>query len=198
MHDNLGQVLGFINLQAQGIRQELRNSGIEIAAHSINKLVDATQAAHNEIREYIHNVRNMDSLEKDLITVLEKDIIGFEEQTGIFVERDIPIGFTGEELEPSVLPNILNIVREALNNIRKHALASHVKITFLLTDEQLRVNIEDNGKGFEISQNANCTKNKFGLSIMRERASEIGAQIDIKSVVGKGSQVIFSVPIRKG
>lgn len=198
MHDNLGQVLGFINLQAQGIRQELRNSGIEIAAHSIDKLVDASQSAHDEIREYIHNVRNMDSLEKDLITVLEKDIIGFEEQTGITVEWDNPIGFTGEKLEPSVLLNILNIVREALNNVRKHAQASHVRITFLIVTEQLCITIEDNGKGFKTIQSANCSKNKFGLSIMKERASEIGGHLEIKSIVGKGSKVICCVPFRKG
>lgn len=197
MHDNLGQVLGFINLQAQGIRQEFRNSGIEIAAHSIDKLVDASQSAHNEIREYIHNMRNMDSLEKDLITVLEKDIRGFEEQTGITVELDNPIGFMGERLEPNILINLLNIVKEALNNVRKHAEASYVKVSFLVGPEQLCITVEDNGKGFETDQCANASTNKFGLSIMKERALEIGGQVDIKSIAGEGSKVICCVPFRK-
>lgn len=198
MHDNLGQVLGFINLQAQGIKQELINSGVEIAAGSIDKLVEVTQSAHNEIREYIRNTRNIDSSEKNLITALEKNISDFEEQTGICVEHKIPIGFDGEEFETNVMANMLNIIREALNNIRKHAQASQVKISFLPGREELSITIEDNGKGFQIHQNPNVEKNKFGLNIMRERAAEIGAEIYIESDLGKGSRITFCVPVRKG
>lgn len=198
MHDNLGQVLGFINLQAQGVRQELKNSGIEIAGRSIDKLVDATQSAHKEIREYIINARNMDFLEKDLVSALRKNIIAFREQTGIAVREDIPIGFTGEELEPGVVLNILNIVKEALNNVRKHAQASHIKIGFSVVEEQLYITIEDNGRGFENIQNTDSRKNKFGLNIMKERASEMGGQLDINSVLGEGCRISLHVPLRKG
>lgn len=198
MHDNLGQVLGFINLQAQGIRQELMNSGVEIAAGSIDKLVEVTQSAHNEIREYIHNTRNIEASGKNLITALEKNITDFEEQTGICVEHKIPIGFDGEEFEANVMTNVVNIVREALNNIRKHSQASQAKISFLPGREELSITIEDNGKGFLPQQNPDTEKNKFGLNIMRERAAEIGAQIYIESALGKGSRVTLCVPVRKG
>ena len=152
MHDNLGQVLGFINLQAQGIRQELMNAGVETASLKLDKLVNVAQSAHQEIREYIHNVRNAASMEKDFITALKKDIMGFEEQAGIYAELDMPIGFTGEELEPNVQLHILNIVKETLNNVRKHAKADHVKISFSLAQEQLCIATEDDGKGFDIIQ----------------------------------------------
>lgn len=198
MHDNLGQVLGFINLQAQGIRQELINAGVEIAAYKLDKLVDVTQSAHHEIREYIRNARSAATMEKGFIPALAKDIINFEEQTGLRVKPDIPIGFTGEELEPNVQLNILNIVKEALNNVRKHAEADHVEISFSLAQEQLCATIEDNGKGFDIIKDDKGTHTKFGLDIMRERALEIGAQLDIESVAGKGSRISFCVPIKKG
>lgn len=198
MHDNLGQVLGFINLQAQGIRQELINAGVGSVLPKLEKLVDVTQSAHNEIREYIHNVRNAAFMEKDFITALTKDILSFEEQAGLKVKLDIPTGFTGEELKPNIRFNILNIVKEALNNIRKHAKANNVRISFSVAQEQLCTTIEDDGKGFDITQQDNGTKNKFGINIMRERALEIGAQIDIKSSAGKGSLVVFCVPIEEG
>ena len=86
MHDNLGQVLGFINLQAQGIRQELMNAGIETVSYKLDKLVDITQSAHTEMREYIRNVRSPVYMEKDFITTLKKDIFSFEEQTGLNVK----------------------------------------------------------------------------------------------------------------
>jgi PAS domain S-box-containing protein len=198
MHDNLGQVLGFINLQAQGIRQELVKSGIEVVSHKIDKLVDVTQSAHNEMREYIRNVRNATSMEMDFIVSLEKDIENFKNQTGVRVKLDIPIGFGGEELEANIWINILNIVKEALNNVGKHAEAEQVKISFSLTSEQLCATIEDDGKGFDIAQNDKGVNSKFGLNIMRERAAEIGALIDIESVAGKGSRIDFFLPLKKG
>ncbi|GAB6174398.1 hypothetical protein JCM15765_38760 [Paradesulfitobacterium aromaticivorans] len=197
MHDNLGQVLGFINLQAQGIRQELMNAGVEIASPKLNKLVEATQSAHNEIREYIRNARSTASMEMDFMTALTKDILSFEEQTGLKVRLDIPLGFAGEEVKPNLRFNILNILKEALNNIRKHAEAANVRISFSLAREQLCATVEDDGKGFDMELHDNTNKTKFGLKIMRERASEIGAQIDIKSIIGKGSRIDLFVPIKE-
>ena len=198
MHDNLGQVLGFINLQAQGIRQELINEGVGIVSNKLDKLVAVTQSAHDEIREYIRNARSATTVEKGFITALEKDITNFEEQTGLKVKVEIPTEFTGDELEPNVRINILNIVKEALNNVRKHAEADNVGISFSLTQEQLCATIEDDGKGFEFDKYDKCTKNKYGLNIMQERASEIGAQIDIESAEGKGSRIAMRIPMKKG
>jgi len=198
MHDNLGQVLGFINLQSQGIRQELMNAGVEIAAHKLDKLVDAAQSAHHEIREYIRKARSAAAMEKGFIPALAKDIVNFEEQTGLRVKPEIPTGFTGEELEPNVQLNILNIIKEALNNVRKHAQADHVKISVSLVQEQLCATIEDDGNGFDINMYNHGTYTKFGLDIMRERALAIGAQLDIESAAGKGSRIALRVPIRKG
>ena len=198
MHDNLGQVLGFINLQAQGIRQEIVSSGVEIAVGSIDKLIEVTQSAHNEIREYIRNIRNINSMEKNLFIAIEKYITDFRVQTGIYVEHNIPIGFDGEGFEINVMVNLLNIVKEALNNIRKHAQATQVKIYYYLHGGHLSIIIEDNGKGFEADASPNSEGNKFGLNIMRERAAEIGAEIYIESVIGKGSRVTLRVPVRKG
>ena len=81
MHDNLGQMLGFINLQAQGIRKELANAGVENVSLKLSKLVDVTQSAHTEIRQYIREVRSSAILEKDFIAALKMVISNFQEQT---------------------------------------------------------------------------------------------------------------------
>jgi PAS domain S-box-containing protein len=197
MHDNLGQVLGFINLQAQGIRQELANAGVGITSKKLDKLVAVSQSAHNEIREYILNARNLASTETDFISALTREILIFEEQAEWKVKLDIPMGFTGEELEPNAKVNILNIVKEALNNISKHAEALNVRISVAFEQEQLCAAIEDDGKGFDVIQCNITDRSKFGLNIMRERAVAIGAQIDIESVVGQGSRIALRVPLEE-
>ncbi|OPX88257.1 histidine kinase N-terminal 7TM domain-containing protein [Pelotomaculum sp. PtaB.Bin117] len=198
LHDNLGQVLGFINFQAEGIRQELLNAEVEIAATELGKLVEVTQAAHNEIRKYIRQARNAESIDENFVAALSKDISGFEKQTGLRVKLNIPFGFTGEGLKPQVRINVLNIVKEALNNVRKHAGAGKVKVSFALAREQLCVAVEDDGKGFDIQKPVKDMRNKFGLNIMRERALEIGAQLEIKSIEGKGSRIALCVPVSEG
>lgn len=198
LHDNLGQVLGFINLQAQGIRKELINADVDIVSDKLDKLVNVSQAAHNDIREYIRSIRNTEAFERDFMTGLTKNIMSFEEQSGLKVKLDIPIEFSGEGLKPNIRINILNIVKEALNNIRKHAEADNVKISFAIAQDELSVTVEDDGKGFDVNSKADNFKTRFGLNIMRERAAEMGAQIDISSSAGKGSRIVVIVPAEKG
>jgi len=155
-------------------------------------LINVSQEAHNDIREYIRSIRSTEALEKDFMGGLLKDINSFEEHSGLKVKLDIPSGFTGDGLRPVIRINILNIVREALNNIRKHAEADNVYIGFKASKEQLCVTVEDDGKGFDIG--ADLT-NRYGLSIMRERASEISAKVDLKSEPMKGCHISLTVPL---
>jgi len=196
MHDNLSQVLGFINLQAQGIRQELLNAGVEVASGKLDRLVDVTQDAHNEIREYIHNARSEVFREKDFITALHKEITKFENRTGIHVKLEIPDGFTGEKLEPITRLNIFNIIKEALNNVGKHAEVDYVRVCFSIATQVLCIIIEDYGKGFDSSICKESDKH-YGLKIMRERAAEIGAQLDIQSSSEEGSRIILHLPLKE-
>lgn len=197
MHDNLGQVLGFINLQAQGIRQELINLGIDVVTAKLDRLVDVTQQAHTEIREYIQEIRNTTLIEKDFIMNIRNNIQSFGDQTGIAIQLEIPEEFVVEVLEPNCWLQILNIVKEGLNNIQKHADAKHVKIQIVLSSDELYLSIVDDGKGFDLLNYGNGYETKFGLNIMQERAHEIGGQLKIKSAMGKGCKIILRIP-RKG
>ena len=109
---------------------------------------------------------------------------------------DIP-GLAGQVLSPQVFINLLYIIKEALNNVKKHAQAGCVWLSLTTGEGQLRVLVEDDGKGFDTAL-VKETASGFGLGIMRERAWEIGAQIDIESAIGKGSRVTLQVPLGEG
>lgn len=198
MHDNLGQVLGFINFQAQAIRQELINNGIDLVTGRFDKLVEATQSAHSEIREYITNIRTSVSKEKDFMSSLLNEVNNFKNQTGLHIDLNVEEHIKEIELKPNVGINVLNIIKEALNNIRKHAEAENVWISFQRKEKFLYMIVADDGKGFELIQYNNRMKSKFGLDIMRERAAEIGAEIKIESMISIGSRIILCLPIEGG
>ena len=137
----------------------------------------------------------------DLAAEISKYINDFREQSGIKVQLSIPKEFPGESLIPDIRSNALNIVREALNNIRKHAQAENVKVTVFVEQGLLGIEIEDDGTGFDAGRLNGSKNTGFGLGIMRERAREMDARIEIESNPGKGSRVSLHVPIteeRKG
>lgn len=195
LHDNLGQVLGFINLQAQGIRQELVTAGVDTVSDKLDKLVEVTQAAHDEIRAYIKSARSISSSDSDFLESLRNDILQFEQRSGIPTELFTNLDLAEIDLAPQVQLHFLSIAKEALNNVQKHSGANHVLLTFLREKETMFLSIEDNGRGFIIANENNGTGKTFGLSIMKERAEKIGAALTVESAPGKGCRVALSLPV---
>jgi signal transduction histidine kinase len=81
---------------------------------------------------------------------------------------------------------IYRIAQEALNNVAKHSGASQVKVILNCDSDSVELTVSDNGKGFKVNSSQ---ADSLGLGIMRERAREIGALLDIKSKIGRGTQV---------
>lgn len=102
--------------------------------------------------------------------------------------------------------NIFRIIQEALNNVEKHAEATNVSV--IITNNQvgegehsqkfLKIFITDNGKGFDsrIFQDNTFSYGHFGLYNMKERAKDSGAEIDIISEAGEGTEIKLEVPLK--
>ena len=195
LHDNLGQVLSYISLQAQGISRELSNSGVYTVNDKLDKLVNASQAANQEIREYISNVRKTSETEYNFKLSLEKEIINFEKQTEIKVALDFQMTPNTENLPPSIKRHILNIIKESMNNVRKHANAKNMKFILQDMENELCISIEDDGDGYDLD--ALKKEDSFGIKIMRERTNEIGGSIEFISSIGNGSEIKLHVPLKE-
>jgi signal transduction histidine kinase len=89
---------------------------------------------------------------------------------------------------------VVAAVKEALNNIIKHARATEAEVRFAYTGNIFEVRIEDNGSGFDTAVDAEAALNGNGLRNMRARMEEIGGAIVLTSTPGHGTCVIFRVP----
>lgn len=194
LHDNLGQVLGFINLQAQAVQKELIDSGELIYSKKLDKLIEVAQSTHQQIRDFIHDVRNSELIELDFIAALDKELSNFEIQTVIKVTRRITPEFKKAEVPPDIRIHILNIIKEALNNVRKHARAGNVYLTCDYVDRNIIVVIKDDGQGFD-TVNIKDRNHGFGLKIIEERTAEMGGQLEIKSRPGEGCLISVRIPL---
>jgi len=88
----------------------------------------------------------------------------------------------------------LRVAQEALQNVRKHAAASHVVVATRRDGDGWVLEIRDDGRGFEIGAVAARGRRNFGLQFMRERAELIGARFDVRSRPDGGTIVRLAIP----
>ncbi|MFZ3171138.1 MAG: histidine kinase N-terminal 7TM domain-containing protein [Carboxydocellales bacterium] len=197
LHDNLGQVLGYINVQSQAIREQVLHNQDELVVKSLEQLSRVAQSAHLDIREYIHSLRNITYVEENFLIKLKEYAGSFESNYNVPVKIELSANLANSMFTPLARVQLFRIIQEALNNTRKHAEASLVRLLLTHEAEQIMVSIEDNGKGFEVGEGKPCAK-KLGLSIMQDRALEMGGSIQIVSNLGLGTKIMVKVPISGG
>ena len=128
---------------------------------------------------------NSDDIEDALQETLQK----FRHQTGLSAQ--LHVQGEGLPLPADVQVQVLHVVQEALSNVRKHAGASHIDVR-LQRGAQWKVVVQDNGIGFSPNQARSTTH--VGLTIMRERAERVGAQVGVSSQPGEGTSVTLVLP----
>jgi signal transduction histidine kinase len=85
------------------------------------------------------------------------------------------------------------IFKEALNNIAKYSNCRQVRIALKVVGNKLQIEITDNGQGFEVQ----AASGGNGLLNMQKRALNIKGQLEIKSVLGKGTTILLTAPLPK-
>lgn len=197
LHDSLGQILGYVNTQSQATRELLSRGQTAAADTHLRRLVEVAQDAHADVREYILSLQISASTEQGLLPALAEYLRRFSRINGIQTELIAPAELAEVTFDPSVETQLIRIIQEALTNVRKHACAQQAWITFELNNGQTQVTIEDNGRGFDSTQNSPEEGRHFGLRIMRERAAEVGGSIQVQSRPDQGTKVMINVPLRR-
>jgi signal transduction histidine kinase len=89
-------------------------------------------------------------------------------------------------------------VQESLGNIMKHAQATEVSVRIKRRVENVTLTIEDNGRGFTPDERSpQPSRSGFGLTGMGERARLLGGELKVRSIQGKGTTVLFEIPLKK-
>jgi signal transduction histidine kinase len=132
--------------------------------------------------------------ESSLTQVLERYVDDFADRFGLKAEFVAPATAV-PRLPARTEAELLRIVQEALNNVRKHADATVVWVTAQAEGDRLHIDVVDNGRGFD---GAAVGSGSFGLQSMRERAELIGATFTVTSAPQDGTRVEVVVPFDRG
>ncbi|MFU8826464.1 MAG: histidine kinase N-terminal 7TM domain-containing protein [Brevefilum sp.] len=194
LHDDQAQVLAFIHTQGQTIQRLLQRGDVETASAYLERLVAVAQEGEINLRKSIMEMR-LSLSEQGLLATMEKFLAQLEQFYDLPTEVVLEEGFKQPGLDPMVEVQLLRILQEALNNVRKHAQAGQVKIRFASVADELCISVQDDGRGFDLSGNGIDPEQHFGLQMMRERAEGIGGRIQFSSQPGQGTEVRVCVPI---
>ncbi len=192
LHDELGQVLTALRMDAVWLAEHLKGSDARAADRSLQMcaLIDQTI---DEVRGLATRLRPgvLDHL--GLIDALEWYAVEFKKRTGIACNFK---SFNVTRVDAIVATAAYRIAQEALTNVARHSFATQVQITLREEKGVLTLAVLDNGRGFNTRKidESEC----LGLAGMRERAGLIGGAIEIQSQPQKGTQVYFRLPLKVG
>ena len=196
LHDSIDQALAAAQLQAE-IADELVDRGEIAAAHdSLSRLVEVTQSAHVDIRQYLLGAKTLLTPGQDVFLALHQYVKQFSRDFGPPTELVIAPGMQEQGLDSQAGVQLIRIMQEALANVRKHAHASAAKVVFTFNAGWIQVRIEDDGVGFDAARLFQAQGQRFGLLSMRDRAEAVGGTFQIFSAPGCGTQVIVEVPCK--
>jgi signal transduction histidine kinase len=101
-------------------------------------------------------------------------------------------------LDPAILHQIFLITREALLNALRHSQAKKIEVEIEYSPRKLRVTVRDDGTGIDPELLRSGRKSHWGLTVMRERAANIGAHLRIWSKPNAGTELVLSLPLNVG
>lgn len=185
LHDGIGQQLGGLKLAWQQIGKNLSPEE-KIKLDSLSQILNETST---EVRNLSHQMMPK-MLEQDGLKPAIEDML--LKTLGINkISFDYNFSANQKRLVPEVELAIYRISQELIANILKHSSATKVVVDFYERQQKYFLMIEDNGKGFQNSENATLG---LGLQNIKARATAIKAELTFESTPGNGTTVILSIP----
>jgi signal transduction histidine kinase len=179
LHDGLAQELALIRRRTPWLARQRE-------AAEAREIIAATERALDESRRAIHGLRR--SRDEPLERVLAREAQQLTAGTRAQVSLDLA---RGVELQPDVQENLVRIAREAVANAARHGGAATIRVE-LVQASPLRMRVVDDGVGFDAARGS--VGGGYGLPSMRERAAAIGADLTLRSLPGRGTEVLVRLP----
>ena len=187
IHDSVGHYLTAQSIQLENTALFLTQKPDKAANH-LTKARQLGKEALANIRASVATLRNNSLLDKPLREILDKLIADFKINTNIAIASEIDLV---SPMNTEITTTLYRIIQEALTNIAKHSHATRVKLYLQQTVSKICLTIEDNGCGFNPTDNITG----FGLQGMLERTEALHGNFTIKSEDGKGCQIIVEIPL---
>jgi nitrate/nitrite-specific signal transduction histidine kinase len=198
MHDGFAQSLGYLHLQLVTTASLVEEGRTAEASRAIAQMEQVVGETYDDVREVISNLRSTLLKPGGLVPTLEE----YVPEYGLFYDLEASFVADLDEnelcLPQSSEVQLLRIVQEALSNVRKHAQAQHVWVSLATRNSYCKLQVKDDGIGFDSDGVSTEQSGHFGLLVMQERATDLGGTCAVESVPRQGTTVTIEIPIPGG
>lgn len=189
MHDGPAQALSNFILQME-IAVRLFDVNLEKAREELQSLKSSASATFQKVRDFIFELRPMMLDDLGLVPTLNRYLENMKSQSSVDI-RFTPSG-GDNRLESYREVMIFRAVQELLGNAIRHGQGTQVKIQLDMTPFEVRLMVDDNGRGFDV--NSLAESSGTGLKVIQDRVKMLGGEMDIDSVSGQGARISFTIP----
>lgn len=192
LHDGVQQLIIGTLYEAQAARDALA-AHPETASLRLSAVQDLLRRMEAEMRLTIHSLRPLTLDVGGLVPALEECASHFESTAKLACE--LKVHGTPRRFNPEAEVAVYRIVQETLNNVQAHAQAQHVGVRLVFGPGELRVEVQDDGRGFDPAALNQQPRTHLGLIGMRERAASVGGAFQVQSRPGAGTCMTLRLPL---
>ncbi len=187
IHDTLAQGLAGIELLLRAARPHLDDSP---AAELVDRAAETARENLTEARRFVRALAPADLAEHSLAAALLRQVERVREHG---VDADLRVAGTASSLSLATEAALLRIAQSALANVVQHADATRVDVGLTFADDEVRLDIVDDGVGFD----PDAASVGFGLPGMASRVRELGGRFAVESSAGDGTAVAVVLPVEQ-
>ena len=197
LHDHVTQLLCGVLVRSQVLADQLPEDNASARREAI-QLRDLLGETANEVERISRELRPGVLEQLGLLAVLRQLAREFPRRTGVALKVDCQPLAT--RLPADIELALYRIIHEALRNVELHAHAQKVTLQLKRTADFIRLKIQDNGAGFDLTRHPNGRPRKSGLGLlsMSERASHVGGTLKLTSGRGTGTEIVVQIPLPAG
>ena len=196
LHDDTIQELLFVSHRLQDIGSGAYGQLPQLVGERLEEVRAYVERTMGEVRSFTQEIRPFMLDDMGLVPTLrwlvERATVGVDG-----VHADVHVSGDRRRLSSDVELAVFRVVQESLNNIRKHAGASVVRVLLNFGEDKIEMVIEDDGRGFEVPALPTqfAGQGKLGLAGMSERILLLQGLLIIESQLGKGTTIRVEVPV---
>ncbi|MGP9528306.1 histidine kinase [Glutamicibacter sp. AOP5-A2-18] len=193
IHDTIAQQLSSIGLHAKAASAA---SNLDAANEALERIDHLSGQSLTDLRRIIAALAPAELDSQALAGALSRILDDFATDSGVKSRVDIEPGLP--LLDPSLQIALLRTAQSALSNVRRHAQATTVVLSLSYSDDEVRLDIVDDGRGFtpptgKLQHNTPVVG--FGLTAMNRRLNELGGGLDVESAIGEGTALCAHLPL---
>jgi signal transduction histidine kinase len=195
LHDGILQTLLSLSIRVGVLRDKVFQDPKQ-AVEDLGDLQEIVKQEGEELRRLVTDLRPLRIESADLLELMNGFAERFRNEAGVAVD----LLFEGGDLRvpDRVCRELFQIYRESLNNIKKHAQASHVVVKLWQDETKVFLVVDDNGRGFSFAgryTSEELDRLRLGPISIKERTRSVGGALTVESSPGHGARVTIEIPL---